>query len=225
MSPHDPGTLTRILRDVSENKEGAEERLMAIVYDELCHMARQRVHRVRVPGGQGLTTTELVHETYLRLRKNAELRWVNREHFLGAAARAMHNVVVEILRRESRRKRGGDRKRVPLGESVGVVEPAASDSILDHVLAKLRTRQPLHAQIVALRFRAGLTMEEAALILGRSTATIERAWSSIRVWLQGELRHPGDRSARGRGLRGPPPPWRPRRPMRVWSTCGRWRPR
>ena len=121
MSDADPGLVTQMLAAVSEGNEGAEDDLLALVYDELRRMARARMASEQP--GQTLQPTALVHEVYLRLLRNQEPRWDNRAHFYTAAADAMRRILVEQARRKSRLKRGGDQQRVELESSAGGLAP------------------------------------------------------------------------------------------------------
>jgi RNA polymerase sigma factor (TIGR02999 family) len=131
----------------------------------------------------------LVHEAYLRLVGPADdQRWQNRSHFFAAAAEAMRRILVENARRKGRVKHGGRRQRIELDDACPVVEPPSDDLLaLDEALTRLAARDPVRAELVNLRFFAGLTMPEAAQALGLSLATAERHWTFVRTWLYAEL--------------------------------------
>jgi RNA polymerase sigma factor (TIGR02999 family) len=139
--------------------------------------------------GQTLQPTALVHEAYVRLVGPGEQRrWDSRGHFFAAAAEAMRRILVEQARRKQRVRHGGGRKRIDLDEACSVVLPPDDDLLaLDEALTRLAARDPVRAQLVMLHFFAGLTMPEAAQILGISLSTAERNWRFARAWLFAEL--------------------------------------
>jgi RNA polymerase sigma factor (TIGR02999 family) len=171
------------------------EELFPLVYHELRRLAAQKL--ARESPGHTLQATSLVHEVFLRLGKEppsglAE-RWESRTHFLCAAAEAMRRILVDVARRRRSEKRGGvGRRRVPL--ETAAVTLAANGSArlldvlaLDQALAELEQSEPEKAQLVKLRFFAGLSLEEAATVLGISLATAKRRWTYARAWLYGKL--------------------------------------
>jgi RNA polymerase sigma factor (TIGR02999 family) len=161
--------------------------LLPLVYDELRRLAAQRL--ARESPGQTLQATALVHEAYLRLvGGDPDRPWDGRGHFFAAAAEAMRRILVENARRRHRLKRGGHRARVDLD----VAQPAAPETdddllALDEALEKLAAKDPAKAQLVQLRVFAGLTLAEAAEILGMSTSTADRYWAYARAWLRVEI--------------------------------------
>lgn len=161
--------------------------LLPLVYDELRRLAAQRL--ARESPGQTLQATALVHEAYLRLvGGDPDKPWDGRGHFFAAAAEAMRRILVESARRRRRLKRGGDRVRVDLDAA----QPAAPESdddllALDEAMEKLAARDPVKAQLVQLRVFAGLTLADAAEVLGLSTATADRYWAYARAWLRVEI--------------------------------------
>ncbi len=178
--------VTRILSAIEQGDPKAAEQLLPLVYDELRKLAAQRLAQERP--GQTLQATALVHEAYLRLVGTpAESRWDSCGHFFAAAAEAMRRILIDRARRKTRPKHGGDRQRVDLDEAVAVAEPPHDLLALDQALAKLTQEEPRKAELVKLRFFAGLTIPEAAKVLGISTATAERHWNYARVWLYAEL--------------------------------------
>ena len=161
---------------------------MPLVYEELRKLAAQRL--VQEKPGQTLQATALVHEAYLRLLgpAQAEHSWNGRGHFFTAAAEAMRRILVENARRKKRLKHGGQRQRVDLDSACAVTEPPSLDLLaLDEALTKLAATEPAKAELVKLRFFAGLTMPEAASALGISLATAERYWTFARTWLYAEM--------------------------------------
>jgi RNA polymerase sigma factor (TIGR02999 family) len=178
---------TRLLQAIAQGDPHAAEQLLPLVYDELRQLAAHRL-AVEKPG-QTLQATALVHEAYLRLIGPAEGEpWTSRGHFFAACAEAMRRILVESARRKGRQKHGGGRRRLDLDEACPVVRPPSDDLLaLDEALTRLAERDPARAELVKLRFFAGLTMPEAARALGISLATAERQWKFVRAWLYAEL--------------------------------------
>ena len=180
--------VTRILSAIQGGDGQASVLLLPLVYQELRKLATERLSHEKP--GQTLQATALVHEAYLRLvdvEKPQE--WNGRGHFFAAAAEAMRRILIDNARRKRRPKHGGDRVRVDLDQAAHVSdEPAADDLLaLDEALTRLREREPLKAELVKLRFFAGLTIPQAAAALDISEATAERYWAYARVWLYCEL--------------------------------------
>jgi RNA polymerase sigma factor (TIGR02999 family) len=164
----------------------AEEALYALVYEELKRIAR---HHLRVTNARAtLSTTELVHEAYLKISPGPEMGWDGRGHFFGAASRAMRQILVDFARRRGATKRGGDMQRVSLGEDAGTLE-VELDSILtlDAALEKLDALDPRLRKIVELRYFGGLTEHEVADLLGVTVRTVERNWLKARMFLLREM--------------------------------------
>ncbi len=178
--------VTQLLSAAAAGDSQAAVRLLPMVYDELRKLAASRM--LKTPPGQTLQPTALVHEAYLRVVGDADSRFAGRKHFFFAAARAMRDILVEQARRRASLKRGGDLQRVDFVESGIAIEPPSDDVVgLAEALQKLETDDPENAEIVNLRYFAGLTTEETADVLGVSTATIERKWRFARAWLRREL--------------------------------------
>jgi len=186
MSETDPGLVTQMLEAVSAGKEGAEEELFAMVYDEL-----RRIAHARMAGGepgQTLQPTALVHEVYLRFLRQQEVHWDNRAHFFTACAEAMRHILIERARRKARLKRGGEYRHVGLETADGQIDPESEDLLaLDQALTRLDARDAAMATVVKLRYFAGLTIEETAQALQSSPRTVSRQWSAARAWLHREL--------------------------------------
>jgi RNA polymerase sigma factor (TIGR02999 family) len=166
--------------------------MLPLIYDELRKLAAQRLAQEKP--GHTLQPTALVHEAYLRLvGQGDEQHWDNRGHFFAAAAEAMRRILVENARRKHRLKRGGDRQRVDL-EQVAVVSDAPSEDLLalNEVLDLLAAEDGPKAELVKLRYFAGLSVEEAARCLGISRATADRWWVYARAWLYDRLRTSSD---------------------------------
>jgi RNA polymerase sigma factor (TIGR02999 family) len=165
------------------------DELVPLVYSELRAIARRKLSSER--RGHTLNTTALVHEAYLKLVQLDRVEWQSRAHFLAIAAKVMRNILVNHALRRRRVKRGGGAPLVPLEEAAGM--PAAEvDRILalDKALEKLTALNPRHARIVECRFFGGMTIEETAIVLEVSGATVERDWALLRVWLGRELAVP-----------------------------------
>ncbi len=175
--------LTQILHAIGKGDPRAASQLLPLVYGELRQLAEQRLAQEKP--GQTLQPTALVHEAYLRLvGRGDEPRWDSRGHFFAAAAEAMRRLLVENARRKHRLKRGGNRQRVDL-EQVEAVSAAPSDDILalNEALDLLAAEDAQKAELVKLRYFAGLTVEEAGRCLGVSRATADRYWAYARAWL------------------------------------------
>jgi len=179
--------VTQILSAIEQGDRRAADELLPLIYDELRKLAAQRLGHEKP--GQTLAATALVHEAYLRLVDNdAAVHWNSRGHFFAAAAEAMRRILVENARRKASLKHGGQRHRVDLDSACSATEPPSLDLLaLDEALSKLASGEPAKAELVKLRFFAGLTMPEAAAALGISLATAERHWTFARSWLYAEL--------------------------------------
>ena len=160
--------------------------LFPLVYAELRRIAAREMRREKP--GRTLQTTALVHEAYLRLLKDASLSFENRAHFLGIAARAMREILIEHARARAARKRGGGAERLTLDDLLAPVPSPSIDVLaLDEALQRLARLDERHARVVELRYFGGLTVEETAAALGLSPATVKRAWTLSRAWLYREL--------------------------------------
>jgi RNA polymerase sigma factor (TIGR02999 family) len=179
--------VTLILLALERGDSNAADKLLPLVYDELRKLARQRIAQENP--GQSLQGTALVHEAYLRLVGPADAaRWDNRGHFFAAAAEAMRRLLVENARRKKRDKRGGDWQRISLEAAEPLLQSTSEDLVaLDEALTRLAAVDPTKAEVVKLRFFAGLTMPEIARTLKISLATVERHWTFARTWLYAEL--------------------------------------
>jgi RNA polymerase sigma factor (TIGR02999 family) len=179
--------LTRILDAISQGNAGASAELLPLVYDELRKLAAQKMAHERP--GQTLQATGLVHEAYVRLIGDANAsEWSNRGHFFAAAAEAMRRILIEKARRKGRVRHGGELKRVNLDSQADISdEPNTNLLALDEALERLAAEQPEAAQVVKLRYFAGLTIEETASALGVSMRTVNRDWAFARAWLYERL--------------------------------------
>ncbi len=179
--------VTIILHKIESGDPSAAEQLLPLVYDELRKLAAAKLAQEKP--GQTLQATALVHDAYLRLVDVDKARhWDSRGHFFAAAAEAMRRILVETARRKRRPKHGGGRKRVDLDSACTLTEDPGEDLLaLDEVLTRFAALDPLKAELVKLRFFAGMTIPEAADVLSMSHATAERYWTYARVWLYCEL--------------------------------------
>jgi RNA polymerase sigma factor (TIGR02999 family) len=184
--------VTRVLSAIEHGDPQAAERLLPLVYDELRKLAAHKVAREQT--GQTLSATALVHEAYLRLVGNgAEPHWNGRGHFFAAAAEAMRRLLVERARRKRRVRHGGGRARIDLEDLDIEAERGADDLLaLDEALQRLCAKEPTAAEVVKLRYFAGLTAASAAATLGISLRTANRHWAYAKAWL---YRHMSGRDA------------------------------
>lgn len=178
--------LTRILEAACKGDKHASEELLPLVYVELRKLARARM--AKTPPGNTLQATALVHEAYLRLVGKEDPEWGNRAHFFAAAAEAMRQILVEQARRKASLKRGGGRKRVDIEQVTPLIKPPAENVLaLNEALERLEQEDARKAEIVKLRYFAGLTREETAAAQGVSVRTIDREWRYIVARLHKEL--------------------------------------
>jgi RNA polymerase sigma factor (TIGR02999 family) len=179
--------VTRVLSAIEQGDPQAAEQLLPLVYDELRKLAAQRLAQERP--GQTLQATALVHEAYLRLiGEESRPGWSGRGHFFGAAAEAMRRILVELARRKGRARHGGGRRLVSL-DQLDIEGDEASQTILDldEALGLLADEQPSVAELVKLRYFAGLTAQQAADALGISVRTANRDWAYAKAWLFQQL--------------------------------------
>ena len=174
--------ITQMLSDVASGRPAAAEHLLECVYENLRSIAQHRMAGERP--GHTLQATALVHEAYMKLIGDGDVAWRDRGHFYAAAAEAMRRILVDHARRRGADKRGGERQRVPLS----VCDLAANDDpkqilALDRAMMRLQQRDAGAAEIVRLRFFAGLTVEQAASALGVSERTLKREWTYARAAL------------------------------------------
>jgi len=178
--------VTQLLLAWRGGDAGAFERLVPMVYQDLRRLARNQLRRDHA--GWTLQTTGLVHEAWLRLVDADQVDWQDRGHFLGVAARAMRQVVIEYARRRSAEKRGGGVRAATLDERVIPIDDHAEWLLdLNEALERLAAHRERLARVVECRFFAGLSNEETAEALGSSVRTVKRDWTFARSWLQREL--------------------------------------
>lgn len=178
--------VTRILTAIERGEMQAADELLPIVYQELRLLAAQMLSRERP--GQTLQATALVHEVYIRLVGSEDPGWEGRRHFFGAAAEAMRRILVDSARRKASARHGGEHVRIDLPE---VAQSSHGDRIdllaLNEALERLQQEHPDKAEIIKLRFFAGLSLEQTAAAVGLSRATVQRKWAYARAWLFGRL--------------------------------------
>jgi RNA polymerase sigma factor (TIGR02999 family) len=179
--------LTRILNATGPDGASAAGELLAVVYDELRRLAAAKM-AVESPG-QTLQATALVHEAWLRLTSDEKRRWNDRSHFFAAAAEAMRRILVDNARRKRARRYGGGLERVRMPEIASTVA-GNEDQILavNEALEKLAAQDQHKAELVKLRYFVGMTLEEAADVLGVSVPTAKRHWAYARAWLAQEIK-------------------------------------
>src|SRR3954451_16645047 len=179
--------VTQILQAIAQGNAAASSQLLPLVYDELRKLAAHRL--ARETPGQTLQPTALVHEAYLRLvGEDEEQNWDGRGHFFAAAAEAMRRILVEIARQKASLKRGGDRDRVDVVDGLlAGPEPREDLVALDAALTRLAETDKQAAELVQLRYFAGLPIREIAEVLGIAPRTADRLWAFARAWLQEEI--------------------------------------
>jgi RNA polymerase sigma factor (TIGR02999 family) len=182
----DAKTITETLNSIARGDEKAVDLLVPVVYREMKRLAASYLRNERVE--HTLQPTALAHEAYLRLVGRENIHWQNRAHFLGVAARAMREILVDHARRRKAQKRGGGQPVTVLDEAlvVGGDRPIAFDD-LDQALVDLARLSDRQARVVELRYFGGLTIEETGEVLGISPVTVKRDWATARAWLYREL--------------------------------------
>ncbi len=185
--------VTRVLYAMEGGDAQAAKELLPLVYAQLRKTAQQRMAGERAD--HSLDATALVHEAYLKLVGDdaASLRWANRAHFFAAAAEAMRRILVDHARGKGRLKRGGERAKLTLNVAALQAGDQSEEIVaLDEVLRRLEEQDARMARIVALRFFAGLSVEDTALALDLSPRTVKRDWATARAWLYREMRARAD---------------------------------
>lgn len=179
--------VTQLLNQIGEGDRRAADELLPLIYEHLRSLARQKLRNEAA--GQTLQGTALVHEAYIKLVGNNNQQWQGRRHFFAAAAEAMRRILVDNARRKRSLKHGGDREREPLQDVAAQQNGHSQDDVLaiSEALEKLRQSEPEKAELVKLRYFAGLTLPEIAEILGVSRATASRHWTYAKAWLFDEI--------------------------------------
>jgi len=179
--------VTLLLSALTRGDEAAASKLIPLVYDELRRLAASYMRREHQ--GHTLQATALVHEAYLKLVEQRSVTWQSRAHFFGVAAQLMRRILIDHARGHLRQKRGGEHKKVSLDEAFVFSEQKSAELLAVNdaleLLARVDSRQ---ARVVELRFFAGLSVEEAAEVLGVSPKTVKRDWSVAKAWLYAELK-------------------------------------
>jgi RNA polymerase sigma factor (TIGR02999 family) len=178
--------ITLILQGLGASDEGAQEKLLPLVYEELRQLAAARM--VRESAGHTLQPTALVHEAWLRLVGDGERTWKNRAYFFAAAAEAMRRILVEHARRKARLKSGGGLERLNIEElDLAGAEPDEKILCVNAALERMETLHPERARIVVLKYFGGLTNKEVAETLGIGERSVDRHWVCAKTWLYQEI--------------------------------------
>lgn len=174
--------VTRILAAIEQGDARAADQLLPLVYEELRRLAAVKMSQEKP--GQTLQATALVHEAYIRLVGSQDQNWSGRTHFFTAAAEAMRRILIDNARRKQRLKHGGDRRKVDLTNAEPAAEEASDELVaLDEALTRLAEIDKTKADLVKLRYFAGLTLEQAAAVLNLPERTAKRYWAHARAWL------------------------------------------
>jgi RNA polymerase sigma factor (TIGR02999 family) len=188
MCPGSSAQIARLLDNWHQGDQKARDELIPLVYDELRHMARQRLWHQRPD--HTLQSAALVNEAYLRLVQQKSPQWQNRAHFLAVAAQMMRNILVDYARNRLAAKRGGGAQRLTLETEFAPAHQREIDLVaLDDALNKLAALDAEQSRLVELRYFGGLSIEETAEAMGISPATVKREWTTARAWLQRELKN------------------------------------
>ena len=186
MTTSSPQDVTRLLIQLTDGNRTVLDELLPLVYSELRSLAANYLRRER--SSHTLQPTALVHEAYLRLVDQNQVRWQNRAHFFGVAAQMMRRILVDHARGHNAEKRGGEIPKLSLDENVDVTDERATDLIaLDDALTALAALDEQKSRIVELRFFGGLSVEETAEVLGVSAPTVKRQWRMAKAWLYGQV--------------------------------------
>jgi RNA polymerase sigma factor (TIGR02999 family) len=179
--------INRLLADWGQGNEEARDALIPVVYGELRRLARRHLWRERPD--HTLQSAALVNEAYLRLVRQDVPQWQNRAHFFGVAAQLMRHILVDHARNRMAAKRGGSAPRLVLDPELAPAQNPGIDLVaLDDALGRLSTLDPQQGRLIELRFFGGLSIEETAVVLGVSPATVKREWATARAWMRRELK-------------------------------------
>lgn len=181
--------ITRLLTAIEQGDAKATDDLLPLVYQELRRLAAHKM--ASEPAGHTLQATALVHEAWLKLVDSPAQSWQNRAHFFGAAAQAMRRILIDRARHKRRQRRGAGVEHLD-ADTIEIAGPAPDDQLLalNEALDRFAALEPQQAELVKLRYFVGLTIEEAAEILGISQATAKRWWAYARAWLFHEIQPP-----------------------------------
>jgi RNA polymerase sigma factor (TIGR02999 family) len=188
MCPASSARITELLAYWGQGNADAREALMPLVYDELRRIARRHLWRQRP--NHTLQSAALVNEAYLRLVRQESPQWQNRAHFFGVAAQAMRQILVDYARSRLAAKRGAGAPRFTLDTKIALPEQEKEEVdlvALDDALNTLTVLDPRQSRIIELRFFGGLSIQDTAVVLGISPATVKREWTMARMWLHREL--------------------------------------
>jgi RNA polymerase sigma factor (TIGR02999 family) len=192
MTPSEPAEITQLLVASRAGDADALNQLLPLVYDELRRLAGHYLRRER--SDHTLQPTALVHEAYMRLI-DQNVSWQNRAHFFGVAAQMMRRVLVDYARGRLAAKRGSGGVKVSLDDALNLSDERAGDFVaLDEALERLAEFDPQKSKIVELRFFGGLSVEEAAEVLGIGTATVTRQWKMAKAWLYQQVKQGSEQS-------------------------------
>jgi RNA polymerase sigma factor (TIGR02999 family) len=179
--------IDKLLADWGQGNEEAREALIPVVYNELRRQARRHLRGERPD--HTLESAALVNEAYLRLVRQGVPQWQNRAHFFGVAAQLMRHILVDHARNRIAAKRGGGAPRLALNEELAPAQQPGMDLVaLDDALTKLSALDSQQGRLIELRYFGGLSIEEAAVVLGVSAATVKREWATARAWLRREMK-------------------------------------
>lgn len=187
MSQPSSSDITQLLIELTGGREDVVDQILPVVYDELRRLAGSYLRRER--SDHTLQPTALVHEAYMKLIDQKQVRWQNRAHFFGIAAQVMRRILMDHARKHKADKRGGSAEKLPIDEEILVVSNESSSQLLalDDALKTLAQMDPDKAKIVELRYFGGLSIEETAEVMGVSVPTINRHWKLAKAWLYGQL--------------------------------------
>ena len=187
MSSNSSGEITQMLLELTDGNADAVDQILPHIYDELRRLAGSYLRRER--SDHTLQPTALVHEAYMKLIDQRQVKWQNRAHFFGIAAQVMRRILMDHARKHLANKRGGDAEILPLEEEIFVVSPDKSNELLalDEALERLAKMDPPKARVVELRYFGGLSIEETAEVMGISVPTVNPHWKFAKAWLHSEL--------------------------------------
>lgn len=187
-----PSKVTLLLEAAGAGESRAADELLPVIYEELRRLAAGYMQRE--PSGSTLQPTALVHEAYVRLLGETEVKWRDRGHFFGAAALAMRRILVDRARSRNAVKHGGHLQRSDADSAQSIAAPEGTDDAgvidllaLDRALDRLHARDPRQAEVVMLRYFAGMTIEQTAMAMDLSAGTVKNEWTFARAWLRREL--------------------------------------
>jgi RNA polymerase sigma factor (TIGR02999 family) len=188
MHPASSTRVSKLLLNWGQGDQAAREALIPLVYDELRRLARRHLRRERP--GHTLQSAALVNEAYLRLIRQDQPQWQNRAHFFGVAAQLMRHILVDHARNRLAGKRGAGAPRLSLDSQIALPRQREVDLVaLDDALNQLAALDEQQSRVVELRFFGGLSIEETAVALDVSPATVKREWATARAWLQREMKN------------------------------------